>query len=280
MANWKKTLLLGAAGLCLAGCGASQAQEEPAPDFHRLPLEAYRLDHRTEAAYHRAEALVVRACMSKAGFAWRVPSVTSPGPDPRRRRYGVADVGVARKYGYHPPQDDRSRSMEAIRAEQELFRRPGAEEAYSGPEGSEGQGCAARARERLTDGAGDADPMVFSALDEKSLERSERDPAVRAATRAWSECMRGRGHSYATPRDAVADGWDLERAVPSGKERAVASADAVCKEETGLTETWLRAEAGIQRGLVAGNASELAALKRANGVYRSNIRAVLEELDR
>ncbi|MFJ9588703.1 hypothetical protein [Streptomyces acidicola] len=279
MANWKQIALLEAALLCLVGCGALQPQE-PSLDFDRLPLEAFRLDHKAEAAFHRAEALLIRTCMTKAGFEWRTLSAAWPGPDPRRRRYGVADADIAQRYGYHPPAEDQQRFVKAIEAEQELFLQPGAEEAYSGPEGSEGQGCAAQARERLTDGADDVGHELFSTLDERSLDLSERRPAVRAATRAWRDCMRERGYSSTTPRDAVADDWGLETPVPSRKERAVAGADVACKEKTSLTRTWLREETSIQRSLIAENASYLAGLKKANDVYQRNVRAAMAEPDR
>ncbi|WP_162231674.1 hypothetical protein [Allosalinactinospora lopnorensis] len=242
-----------------------------------LPLDSYRLDHEAESNYYRAEDLLVRECMEDAGFTWHVPDDVSPGADPKRRRYGVIDPGTAKEYGYHFPSDSRSQRTERLR--DQTLRQPRAEEAYFGPESSEGKGCAARADRRLGRGVVPADYGLLADLDWRSLEDSEDHPDVMAAKRAWSTCMDARGYSYGTPREAVEDpAWNLDEPAVSEEERKVARADADCKYEAGMVETWVQVETEIQRGMIAENASELERLRQAGSACRENARAVLEEL--
>lgn len=287
MVNWKTSVLLSTAIVFgVLACSAGQGEDAEAErgergsaavtDVGRLPLEAYRLDHEEEAAYHRARDLLLHACMKRAGFEWRVSSKAPSQPDPRRRRYGINDAGTAQAYGYHPPTDDPRAALEADRA---LFRQPGAEEAYAGPEGTEGLGCAAQAEKRLAQGAGPVRRELFGVLDEESLNRSRRHPAVVTALQAWADCMRERGHPYETPYKAAADGWGSPDTEPSHRERAVATADVACKQRTGLVTTWLRVETDIQRGLITEHTEELARLRQADDVYRSNTAEVLSASD-
>lgn len=288
--NMKKTAIA-AAVLLLAGAGGYYAVSEVAePDAAEqaaavsleLPLDSYRLTEADQLTYDRALGLLVGRCMADADFSWYVPDDPPPPQDRNHRRYGVIHPDVAQRYGYHPPPVEGSAHTREQRSG--ILQDPGAETAYFGPEDSPEEGCAARAERRLDRGAGgngaadEAGAELLTELGWSSLDTSETHPDVVEAKNAWQECMSSRGHSYTTPRKAIEDeSWNLDSPSPSAAERAVAVADVECKYEVGMVETWVQAERGIQREMVAEHTRELEALRHANEVRHDNAEAVLAE---
>ncbi|MEG3630743.1 hypothetical protein [Streptomyces poriticola] len=285
MKKLQRNLLLGAALLLTvggAGHYALSATSEPAAEepavtaATELPLDAYRLSPDAEADYDHAGNLLIRTCMEDAGFTWYVPAEPAAGSVRNVRRYGVIELAVAQRYGYHAPPDERSEKVGRMR--DRTMEDPDAAEAFLGPEGNGGKGCSAKAGQRLGRGAGPADYGLLAGLDWRSLDLSEKHPEVRATWRDWQTCMRSQGYRYTSPRSALADRkWSGDDSAVSDTERAVAVADVVCKSEVGLVETWTRVERRIQHELIAQH-PELERLRQVNEVLDKNARAVLKEL--
>jgi hypothetical protein len=232
------TLLVTLAALA-AGCAAQPAV--PAPDTQVL---------------HDAEQLVLRDCMAKAGFEYRItppPSV----PDQREFPYVVDDVEWARKHGYG---SDIQRELDALRADdpnQRYFqslpadRRPAAAAAANGtrpvgltakePDGltvtHSDQGCRTEVFRELY-----GDPQTWfqasttvNALKALRAKRVTVDPKFVAALVPWSSCMHATGYDYESPTDLRAR--QPERPLPFADEQRMAVTEASCAVHTGLAAT-------------------------------------------
>jgi hypothetical protein len=260
-----------------ASAGPTTAERAAAADLG-LPLDSYQLTYQEQSDATRATDLMIRACMSKAGFDWYVASGPSTRPDPVRRRYGVIDPQVAERFGYRPPSSRRSEEVERRRSG--ILENPEAQKVYYGSKDGKKRGCVDGAREELARGAEKSGDFLPVSLSRKSLESSGKDPAVVAVQRKWKKCMAARGYDYETPSAAVDDpAWDPDSAVVTAKERAVASADVECKYEVDMIKVWVGAESRIQRTAITENASRLKVLKRALAIYNANVRSALNRLD-
>lgn len=278
-------------------CGAPAAdgvslEEQAAALAIELPIDAYRLGPEEEAAYFRAQNLLVSTCMEETGFDWPVVeegTTESEDQRPHRRRYGVVDPDVAEGLGYHgppSPENERVSDERVTLLEDEeaaaAYEGLGGEEAAAGGADGTGQengepGCLDLAVRELSRGADkDADYELFTQLDWDSLDASEEHPDVEAAMGEWSACMADRGHSYTDVWSAMEDErWNLDDPELPEAERETAVDDVQCKYETGLLDTWIAVESEIQRDMIEDNATELEKIRDANTVYVRNAEAVL-----
>ncbi|MFH8988450.1 hypothetical protein [Streptomyces sp. NPDC017940] len=217
----------------------------------------------------------MRACMKRRGVPWNPPPVARTDTDPSTGRYGLTDADDARASGYHVPEDPaRARRnhyfLDELTARQEA--------ALDGDRSH--PGCQAQATAVLQRGVPrqrqQQQRLLVFRLGSQAMENSRRTPGVRAAEKAWSTCMRERGHRYPSPGAAErSTRWDADSGGVTRREREVALADVTCKEEVSLVRVWARAEAAEQRRLMKGYGPQLAAVLDANAVRRANAERVL-----
>ncbi|MBB5873599.1 hypothetical protein F4553_007033 [Allocatelliglobosispora scoriae] len=254
-----------AAVLLLAGCAAPVPPRSPdlALDFAptaavealRLPFDAYSYSLSELYTISNAEDVLTGECMRAKGLAWEVVDRPTDLPDLRnRRRYGVVEMRIAERVGYHVP----AGLLTPVAVEQSYDQRESSlSEAQKAAAFGAG-GCGPQASQRLRPDE-DAGQGLLQRLDRGSLDDSQRDPRVAAALRSWRDCVRRLGFDYPDPFAAISDArwWADDAAGPSRQEVAVAVADVRCKEQTSLIEAWYAAELRIQQELVERNAVEL-----------------------
>jgi hypothetical protein len=256
------TVLAGAAVIIGGtGCGAGTpapaggAAAAPVPPLLRtvdlrLPLDDYLMALPDSVRLARAVRLVQAGCLRRLGFPAAVEPVPAVGPRSwNDRRYGLTDPAQA-PHGYWP--DSRTTPGSRPRSaagDAEGAALTGSVRSVHGRPVPAG-GCAGEASRRLLghDPAG-VDRELAQRLSYASFAASRRDPAVVAATAAWSACMAAAGHPYAGPLDPPADPRFQGAFTPL--EAATATADIGCKRRTNLVGIWVAAEAATQRALIA-----------------------------
>ncbi len=227
-------------GAVAAGCAAPPATQPAAavPDSQVL---------------HDAEQVVLRDCMAKAGFEYRItppPSV----PDQREFPYVVDDVEWARKHGYG---SDIQQQLDALRAEdpnQRYFRSLPADRrsaAAAAANGSRPGGLTAKDPDGLTVTHSDqgcrtevfrelyGDPQTWfqtsttvNGLKSVRMKRVMADSEFTAALVPWSACMHAAGYDYASPAELRAR--QPEQPLPVADEQRMAVAEATCAGQSGL----------------------------------------------
>ncbi|MGW5744760.1 hypothetical protein [Amycolatopsis sp. NPDC003861] len=229
-------------GAVAAGCAAPPATPPAAavPDSRVLD---------------EAEQVVLRDCMAKAGFEYRItppPSV----PDQREFPYVVDDVEWARKHGYG---SDIEQQLDALRADdpnQRYFRslpaerRPAAAAAANGPKPlgltakdpdggtvtRSDQGCRTEVFRELY-----GDPQTWfqasttvAGLKPLRVRRVMADPKFTGALGPWSACMRSAGFAYSSPADLRAHRPEQPA---FADEQRMAVTEATCAGQSGLAAT-------------------------------------------
>jgi hypothetical protein len=118
-------------------------------------------------------------------------------------------------------------------------------------------GCTGQAGRDFSGGeALDMQQQLVTRLDDQGFHDSESDPQVSAVERAWSQCMKRGGYSFATPFDAMAS--CASASAPSAAEISQAKADVACKQQTKLIAAWVAVETRIENQLIASNRQTLA----------------------
>ena len=217
-----------------------------------------------QRAMHEAQFILVSRCMRRAGF--ENPYIPFA-PFTLDRRYGLQDLDAAKKWGYGLPPTmvvDES-AVQAYTDSLSLKERRAFESALGGsPDGAEGAGtgdstapggCADEARDTLygsTTQALRAEELRWMSYDVEfeAFFASEKDPRVKLAVGAWSDCMEQRGYEV----DDLADPVDasLLAGGPVGGPEDVRLAVTVvrCNDATDLVEIWSGVEAAIQGQLL------------------------------
>ncbi|MEV5319219.1 hypothetical protein AB0K92_16480 [Streptomyces sp. NPDC052687] len=285
-------LLLGV----LVACGP--AREPAAPDAgpeRALPREVTAEE---SATLRRAELVLERRCMARAGFDLPpVPEPARTGPPPPPMRLVLADTAWAREHGYGSLVGTPGQSA-AARAEDPVERyvrgltpqrRAAALRAWQGggrdtvevtlpsgmTTGRSTRGCTSEARGELYGdfrtwfGADAVDRDVVSL----ALSRAEADPAVTEALRDWSACVAGRGLPHASPHRLRAA---LGTSAPEAEEIRYAVAEADCAVSSGLAEAAADAErrhlsalrAQYRADVANARGMRLAALPKAERIVR------------
>lgn len=248
-----------------------------------LPLDAYQLSPEEYERSRQATWARVRPCMVDLGFkdfTFRPAPVADGLEAHEDLRYGTYNVTEAGKYGYRPAfaqTTSLARGGEVGGEEPEFS--PEEEAALDGYQAGRSaapkrvtrtaagetipkDGCYGQALAEVTGGQADTylDDTLVEELDGQSYEKSLTDPKTRAAFASWSACMKGKGFAYASPIDANNDPrWTGDK--PSRAEIETATADTLCKEETGLLGVWHGAETAIQKDLISSHTQELAAVR-------------------
>jgi hypothetical protein len=305
----------GAAGLvcivvALAGCGAGSAEPHvaavpvPTPSSMAqlaLPVAAYELTDQQSAEEQYLELRLAQVCMSRAGFRY-LPGLSagSIAEDVRierefdSRRYGVSDLAVVARYGYHLPAwvtgPGISGSPGSLpRAERAALVGTGvtggssaaAAGSHSRASGPPPGGCLGWSDSQLAAAGVNVEDSSASPLaaqiQQQGFEQAQSDPRVRAVFAAWSACMRVLGYRYATPFAAAEDPrWNM--AVPASPgEIATAKADVACKMRVNVLGVEFAVESDYENAAIAANAGPLAQAKAEDA---SQVRGLSRLLDK
>jgi hypothetical protein len=271
------------AGLVLlTGCahmpeGAADKPPEASTEARglRVPLDDFTLSRLDIHTIEYAEDLLTRACMRGPGLDWEMlPPPARIDTDPlHRRRYGVIEPEVAKRYGYHlpPPAPDQQAREQVWRRREAL---PPAE--WRAAYGHDGQGgCRLAARTRLAEGVPEIDRQRLNGFIGDTFEASKRVPAVVAVFAAWSRCMKAKGFAYRTPLDAANDPAWARSAHASPREIAVAEADVGCKRATGLVAAWSTADKAVQLDAIAAHRGDFDRFRHARDAELRAARQVI-----
>ncbi|MGP3635912.1 hypothetical protein ACTU45_21570 [Streptomyces sp. 24-1644] len=250
-----------------------------------LPLEDYMQSYEDTVTLDKATRKLQEKCMADYGIALQLPVAGStPPPNDNdanmERRYGLTDRVAAAQYGYGLPDalthqvrqkmpDLTEEQVEVLTGHGKPTRTspaaaPAAKPApatYKGKAIHKG-GCVGWSDDRI--GQSTIDFQLVSELNGQSLTQSMETPAVKQATAAWSQCMKGKGYDVATPYEA-ADIVPHAESGASKEEIAVALAEIDCKEETGLVAIWFKEDSAIQTKQLAAHRSELAGARDRHG---------------
>ncbi|MFI9616851.1 hypothetical protein ACIHCM_35110 [Streptomyces sp. NPDC052023] len=238
----------------LAACGPGDPGARAEPDA-TLPREATTEEL---ATLRRAEEILERRCMARAGFA--LPAAPQParsGPEPPPMALVLADVAWAREHGYgtrvrtpeetarlraDDPVGDRLRALTPERRAEALRAWQGGgvdtvEVTLPGgmTTGRSTRGCTSEARGELygdfrTWFGADAVDRGVTAL---AMSRAQADPVFTKALRDWSDCAAGRGLPHESPQRLRAA---LGDSAPEAKEIEYAVAEAACAVGSGLAD--------------------------------------------
>ncbi|MGW6744990.1 hypothetical protein ACWGDX_30360 [Streptomyces sp. NPDC055025] len=260
----------------------------PAPTWARasavsleLPFDAFKWSPQEDWSLERARHALLERCVRSSGVGFTMPVNTSAqAPSAgygNSRRYGVADENAASRFGYHMPVTDDE--LERRRAVTEWGRQVGAEEEatiYGSGHGGDSPGCYHEADSILTEGVPRADTGWLTQQSAATLQQTERNAEVVRAREKWRSCMSASGYTYRTPEEAIGDSrWDVRKPEIGRQEVETARADTRCKRGTGLTAVWHRAEAALQRRIIARNPETFRALAANKRAHLANVRDTL-----
>lgn len=292
----------------VAGCAQSQAAEPrptvpgppPVADVPVrldvgslvLPIEPYLFTDRQVARLFRARTVLTASCMERFGHRWPVPTEAAPdtgtlNPANTAHRYGITDARLAARDGYHAaPGTVPSRTKEKSKAPN-----PGPEEMLvltglhkDGTRAATDErgrpvpagGCLGEATKALS---GDPQKIgnreLVGTINIGSYRDSQRDPRVIRVFRAWSQCMRKYGYTYADPTRAPGKAEEFTGPTATRAEIVVAGRDVECKRRTNVIGVWSSVDAAYQRRAMKEKVRELAAVKRDIRTQTTNADGVL-----
>ena len=265
----------------LASCSRAAAQqpgmEQPLVDTAgtiRLPLDRYVASAADVAEMGRGYRALLHRCMASFGYDFPPAGLVGPaGPSDRNEsRYGLTDAVAAATRGYRPAGNRAVPKLPDLPAP--------AQAALNGDAATVGGhpvpagGCGGQASRGISGAVpAGADPTLGDQLASESFARSRADARVTAAISRWSACMGAAGHPYRSPTDPPRD--PAFRGPLTAAEKATATADVRCKEQTGLVAAWAAVEAEYQRALIASNAGALDRAARAVHAEVAAARAAL-----
>ncbi|MEV4087681.1 hypothetical protein ACIBI7_23890 [Nonomuraea fuscirosea] len=265
------------AALPLAAACASPPPPVPPPGEQAraisLPFDRYNFTPADLSVIERAEDLLVGDCMRSRGLAWETlpPSAEEDLEPPNRRRYGVVEPEIARRYGYHVAPDRPSVARRSAAGETRTASLSEQQRAAYDESG----GCLPRARARIGQGAPKVDSALFNQLITRTFEQSRREAEVVRVFRAWSACMRAEGWRYDDPLTAIADERWLDGGPATEEEIRAARADERCKARTGLVAVWVAAERRLQEDAVRAHREAFDALKAAKDRQLETARTII-----
>ncbi|MFI2264128.1 hypothetical protein [Streptomyces tubercidicus] len=240
-----------------------------------LPFDAYALSAPDVHTIEAAEDILIRDCMRGQGKSWTAlpqPGAVDPDP-PQRRRYGVIEPDVARRFGYHlPPAPPETARRDAIWRAREKMPRAAQLAAY----GKDGvSGCWKRAHTHLLRGVPKGGTALLNRRTRDEFTASQQQRTVRSVVRSWGACMKRNGYRSTDPLAAAGDERWAASPRPSRDELALAQTDVRCKRETRLVSVWAKAEARLQHGVVRSHAAEFRQLAAQKSSWLKAARRVL-----
>lgn len=239
-----------------------------------LPMQDYMATEAQLQTIGAARAVIMDRCLRR--FIIRAPKfpvqtgANAYGPRSETdRRYGIFDLSIAAKFGYG--MGPRDPSLQPRPAQPNFG--PDGQTVLTGegrsqingkivPEG----GCLGET-DRALDAhkpAG-ADTGLPQNLSFESFERSQHDPRVVAAFKAWSTCMAGHQYQYRDPLAPPADSRFASTPSAGMSKLAIntATTDIGCKRQTNLVGMWFGVESDYQAEQIRAHATAFKAAKDA-----------------
>jgi hypothetical protein len=230
-----------------------------------LPLDEFRPELTWRGSPQDvAFALVVRDCLRGFGLDWPVIPA-QPSTFDRSGKYGLL-LADARERGYEPrPRPTPSETHQTITEDHEAVL-TGAVTTYAGRAVPPG-GCAKRANDEI------APPSSSVPAAPPKGKSYEVDSRVLAAERRWSACMKGKGYDY---HDMwAANDSPINHRPKSAESRALALADAECRDSTRLIDTLYAADKAYEQQLIEENPDYVAAERRWRAEVDRNVARIL-----
>lgn len=270
----------------LAGCTATPAAQPALPpkNFEKwaLPLDQFT-DNEGSESY--AAALVERPCYARHGIDWPVPwqpaDIPWMSPSFTPGGHKLFNAELAAGYGYHTiPNDYEGRAEWRQFATQEVNEivdaTPGFEDIY--------HKCVAEGRQKLPLPSDEAIYYVGQARVGMSDKARESKP-VKDAEKKWKTCIARAGHGgyaddpYDMPGDPAAGNWDISNidTVASPEEKAVATADAACRDESGWSKALYEQEWKLQAEFVTQNADRLLRIRTELEQQHTRVQKIIAE---
>ncbi|MGP3936841.1 hypothetical protein [Nonomuraea sp. KM88] len=243
-----------------------------------LPFDAYRPNSADLVLTDRAADVLTKRCMAARRETWREITETDVG-DVRyithRRRYGLAEDEVARRVGYHLPQDPGVLFVRRLRAERDSALRPTARVAAYGKDGK--GGCVKEALDYVNRFALTEDRAFVHRLGTQTFDSAWTRPAAERAVEQWSSCMAMAGFAYKGPGEAgIISRWGGPASKPTPQEIATATADVTCKKATNLVPILVRVESKLQEQVLRQEKEKFAAIAARIGQMRSRLTSIVQ----
>ncbi|MBQ1072177.1 hypothetical protein KBX06_03205 [Micromonospora sp. C31] len=264
--------LLAASAISATACGnpvtAEAEGEPPVVDIpsdvdlqtYVLPLDAYIFSLKDHRILDRARAIITTACLERFGYRVAVPQIPEPLQSKNAERYGIVDIGKAKRFGYHPdPLLISNRPVEPELPAGAYAVMHGEVSTSTGTQVPEG-GCLGEARRQIKSVEQDRMAPAY-ALAGESSRKARNDSRVTAALGQWAACMAQRGYQYTDPLKANDDNRWQEKPSATTDEIQVAVADVECKRATNLVGVWISVESAYQERAVEKNSESLRELK-------------------
>ncbi|UCR87886.1 hypothetical protein [Mycetocola spongiae] len=223
-----------------------------------MPLDEYAFygRHADKHMFEAAAQAVIAECMRGRGLTAAPVQITGdPGTDLDDRRFGIWEETRAARYGWGYPPSPLDAAITRARAS------GGPEWAAAYDSCNESDADVVEAINKITPPQAEYLGSVASRLEGEALAHARRDPRWREARVPWADCLTAagltpeEGETY-TSRQSTAL---LDNPAASRSEEGIrlASIEARCNSETGLTQTLADLEAAQQRPLIAENEAAL-----------------------
>lgn len=228
-----------------------------------LPLTPYYPSPEQFANLGTMRDELLSRCMERVGFSFPIiiHEPVSFGSDPGRGQFydfGVTSLSFAARYGYHD-------TSVAYPIRTESGDRVPQSATLSAAETSAERDCATQV-DGKTGYLNSNWNVLVQGLGVAAWQRANADPRVLAGFRRWSSCMMAKGFDYSTPLRAVVGQLGNSKAairwitpVASQLEIQTATADAACKQHTGLLKIWIAVLVAFQRAVLSANMPRLRA---------------------
>jgi hypothetical protein len=191
------------------------------------------------------------------------------------REWGISDLSVASRYGYHLPPWARATSAQVAAAGTP----PDEVLPLMGATVVKGRAVTARAGSKIPSGgcrgwAGQviskaginpsgATPALIGQISNNSFAKTGTDPRVLAVFAKWSSCMAAHGYHYTSPFQPYAT--EQPGAAASAAEIQAAVTDVRCKFQANLLGVTYAVQSRYQDQMIGQHAAELAGLRQAFG---------------
>jgi hypothetical protein len=247
---------------------AAQMENEEDPATWKLPIEFYLPAKSSKLRVSSARDTMIDACMAEAGYeAWQpapdLPSID--GTSFTDRRYGIHDITLTSKRGYHP-------DLALLDAYNEAMRIGAVD--MSGSDSGTLRTCVEKADGQVPNVEVDA---IAQSIDNESFIASLKESSVIKAFDDWSACMKNAGFAYKTPMEALDDSRFGDSSQVTDLEISTAKADLNCRNQHKVIRTWFEAEAKIQQAKIAKQLPALSAAKARNASATSKAEAFLAQ---
>ncbi|MFT2693015.1 hypothetical protein [Clavibacter zhangzhiyongii] len=224
------------------------ADLDPQTSQINLPLEAYMLSGAEEHLVDHANALLMQACMARAGFTYPVPPFDADAPPVPDRRYGIWSIEDASAHGFDTPMDHESAVTAAAQyALGDDWNRAN-NECYQGedilqPVGDDGH----------------VDGIIATLGMDTSFNDLHRSNLLQEVRDAWVGCMDDKGVAV----DPTTDYMLPDTSGPEGRSKELALVGATCMDELDVVKQLAGWESSQQLEYIKQHQEELTASRAA-----------------